>query len=82
MEIGWKTTFSELHKRQGKIRRISMVKTGSTIPIRADTIIDDFSFQSSKPLETNTMVKSSEVRNIITLDEISPSTDLVFYEKD
>ena len=59
-----------------------MIKTGSKITIKADTKINDFSFRTGKPLEANSMVRSSEEMNIVTLDEISPNSDLVFYEKD
>jgi hypothetical protein len=82
VEIGWKTTFLELYNRLEKIRSISMTKTGSKITIMANTFIDDFSFQTTKPLETNSMVTSDEEMNIATLHEISPNTTLVFYEKD
>jgi peptidoglycan/xylan/chitin deacetylase (PgdA/CDA1 family) len=82
MEIGWKTTFLELYNRLEKIRRISMAKTGSKITIKADTFINDFSFQTGKPLETNSMVTSDEGMNIVTLDELSPNSNFIFYEKD
>jgi peptidoglycan/xylan/chitin deacetylase (PgdA/CDA1 family) len=82
VEIGWKTTFLELYNRLEKIRNIRMQKTGSKITIKADTFINDFSFQTGKPLETNPMVSSDEEMNIATLDEISPNTNLIFYEKD
>jgi Uncharacterized protein conserved in bacteria (DUF2334) len=82
LEIGWKTTFLELRNRLEKIRGINMVKTGSKITIKADTNIIDFSFQTAKPLEANSMVRSSEEMNIVTLDKISSNTDIVFYEKD
>ena len=82
VEIGWKTNFLELYTRLEKIRSISMAKTGSKITIIANTIINDFSFQTTKPLETNSMVTSDEEMNIATLHEISPNTTLVFYEKD
>jgi hypothetical protein len=80
--ISWKTTFSELQNRLEKILGIKMVKTGSKITIKSDTIIKDFSFQTNKALETNAVVKRNEPMNITTLDEISPNTDSVFYEKD
>lgn len=82
LEIGWKTTFLELRNRLEKIRSINMIKTGSKITIKADTKINDFSFRTGKPLEANSMARSSEEMNIVTLDEISSNTDLVFYEKD
>jgi hypothetical protein len=82
LEIGWKTTFLELRNRLEKIRSINMIKTGSKITIKADTKINDFSFRTGKPLEANSMARSSEEMNIVTLDEISANTDLVFYEKD
>jgi Uncharacterized protein conserved in bacteria (DUF2334) len=82
IEIGWKTTFLELYTRLEKIRGISMVKTGSKITIKANSNINDFSFQTAKPLEANSKDRSGEEMNIVTLDEISPNTDLVFYEKD
>jgi hypothetical protein len=82
MEIGWKTNFLELHNRWEKVRGISIVKTGSKITIRADSNINDFSFQTARPLEANSIVSSSEEMNIANLDEISPNADLVFYEKD
>jgi hypothetical protein len=81
-EIGWKTTFLELHTRLEKIRGIKMAKTGSKITIKANSNINEFSFQTAKPLEANHMDRSSEEMNIVTLDEISSNTDLVFYEKD
>jgi peptidoglycan/xylan/chitin deacetylase (PgdA/CDA1 family) len=82
VEVGWKTTFLELHNRLEKIRGISIVKSGSKITIRADSYINDFSFQTAKPLEANPKVGTNEEMNIVTLDEVSPNTDLVFYEKD
>jgi peptidoglycan/xylan/chitin deacetylase (PgdA/CDA1 family) len=82
IETGWKTTFIELQTRLEKIRGIRMVKTGSKITIKANSNINDFSFQTAKPLEANPKDRSSEEMNIVTLDEISPNTDLVFYEKD
>jgi Uncharacterized protein conserved in bacteria (DUF2334) len=82
MQIGWKTDFLGLHNRFEKIRRINIAKTGSKITIRADSNIADFSFQTAKPLEANSTISSSEEMNIVTLDETSPNTDLVFYEKD
>ena len=82
VEIGWKTTFLELYNRQKKIRNISMAKTGSKITIKSDTFIDNFSFQTGKPLETNSLVTADEETNIATLHEISPETKLIFYEND
>jgi hypothetical protein len=81
-EIGWKTTFLELHARLEKIRGISMIKTGSKITIRANSNINDFSFRTDKPLESNSKYGLGEEMNIVTLDAISPNTNLVFYEKD
>jgi Uncharacterized protein conserved in bacteria (DUF2334) len=82
VEIGWKTTFSELYNRLKKIRSISMAKTGSKITIKADAFINDFSFQTGKPIETSSMATSDKEMHIATLPEISPNTKLVFYEKD
>jgi hypothetical protein len=82
VEIGWKTTFLELYNRLEKIRSISMAKTGSKITIKANTFINDFSFQTGKPLETNSMITSDEEMNIATLHELSPNTNFIFYEKD
>jgi hypothetical protein len=81
LEIGWKTTFSELLNRLVRIRGINMVKTGSKITIKADTNITDFSFLTGKPLEANPMIRPSEEMNIITLDKIPSNANLVFYEK-
>ena len=78
VEIGWKTTFLELYSRLEKIRSISMAKTGSKITIKTDSFVNDFSFQTGKPLETNSVVTSDEEMNIATVQELSPSTHFIF----
>jgi hypothetical protein len=82
LEIGWRTTFLELYNRLDKIQSIYMTKTGSKITIKTDTLINDFSFQTGKPLETNSVVTFDEEMNIATLAELSPGTVFVFYERD
>jgi peptidoglycan/xylan/chitin deacetylase (PgdA/CDA1 family) len=81
VENAWKTTFLELYNRLEKIRSINITKSGSKITIRAGTLINDFSFQTRHPLESNSMVTSDEIMNIATINEVFPDTNYVFYEK-
>lgn len=81
MEIGWKTTFLELYNRIKKIRNINIVKTGSKITVKSDTFISDFSFRTGKLLEPNSFTTTDEKTNIVTLQQLSPETKLILYEK-
>ncbi len=81
LEIAWKTSFLELYERARKIEGINIVKTGSKISIQSSEPVEHFAFRTKGGLEPNPYAVMDHDTNIVTIEELSPLSTIILYEK-
>jgi hypothetical protein len=82
--FSWKTSFSDLYQRVGKIKKINISKTGLKVTVGSDELIEDISFkvESGFNLEKKEkLVYDEEDKTIVTINQLQPGSKTVFYLK-
>jgi peptidoglycan/xylan/chitin deacetylase (PgdA/CDA1 family) len=81
IEYSWKASFIDLYTRARKIKTATVVKTGSKITIKSQNIINEFSIRVDRGIEANPDIIVDKDTNIVTIEQTSPHTNIVIYEK-
>ena len=81
LDFCWKVSFMELYDRARKIDETILTRTGSKITVKSKKAVEGFSIRVRRGIESNSNVVVDRETNIVTIEHLPASSNIVLYEK-